>query len=295
MTFGFWNMISSLGVLIRKSSDVLILNRFASPIDVDSFHLASLTDNQIDAALAKLAEPIGPHMVALHTNGALAAMQRIFIRGGRYCLWAALFVATPLIAFRHQLWLHYLGSRFEVYSDVPIVMVLLLARYWFECPICFLGMAAYAMQRVRTLSLIIIAYAVTNVVITVYFVHFLHMGAIGSAAGTLLSVLLWVPLAMWRLSLKLLGMKFGEWFRATVWRGTLPSVVAGLFGWGWRSWIQPETIPDLLLAAAVVASVYLLSILLFCLDEDERLQLKQIFEKISLGRTYKSLASWNQS
>jgi hypothetical protein len=121
------------------------------------------------------------------------------------------------------------------------------------------------------------------------------MGAIGSAAGTLVSVLLWVPLVMWRFGLNLLGLKFGEWFRAAVWRGILPSIVAGLFGWGWRSWVQPETIPELLLAAAVVSGVYVLSILLFCLDQDERLQIKQIFEKISSGRTYKSLASWNQS
>ena len=286
LTFGFWNMISSLGVLIRKSSDMLILNRFASPIDVDSFQLASLTDNQIDAALGKLGEPVGPHLVALHTNGARTAMQEIYVRGGRYCLWAALFVATPLIAFRQQLWSHYLGSRFEVYRDVPIVMVLLLARYWFECPICLIGMAAYAMQRMRALSLLVTAYALTNVVITVYFVHFLHMGAIGSASGTLISVVLWVPLVMWKFSLNLLGMEFGEWFKATVLRGTLPSLVAGLFAGGWNYWLQPDSIPELLFAAGIVSVVYVLAIFLFCLDPDEYRELKYLFAKLSSQKAF---------
>ena len=294
LAFGFWNMICSLGVFIRKSSDVLVLNRFATPVDVDSFQLASLTDNQIDATLIKLVEPVGPHMVALHTTGAVRAMRQLYIRGGRYSLWAALFVATPLIAFRQQLWSHYLGSRFSIYGDVPIVMVLLLARYWLECPIGLLGTAAYAMQRMRTLSLIVIAYALTNLAITIYFVHYLHMGAIGSASGTLVSVLLWVPLIMWKFGLNLLGLKFGEWFKATVWRGSIPSLIAGLFGWGWNFWMQPQTIPELLLATAIVSAIYVLSIVLFCLDQDERLQIRQVFEKISSSSAYKNVASWTQ-
>jgi hypothetical protein len=262
---------------------------------VNAFHLASLTDNQIDSALEKLAEPMAPQMVALHTNSGKTALQSIYIRGGRYCLWAALFVATPLIAFRQQLWSHYLGSRFEVYASVPTVMVLLLARYWMECPTSFLGMAAYAMKRVRTLSLMVIAYALTNVAITVYFVHFLHLGAIGSALGTLISVVLWVPLVMWKFGLSLLGLEFGEWFKATVWRGILPSVTAGLVGWGWHLWMRPETIPELLVAMLLVASVYVLSILLLCLDEDEHLQLKRLFERFCSPRTYKAFISWSQS
>lgn len=284
MTFGFWTMISSVGGIIRKSSDLLILNRFATAIDVDTFHLASLTDNQIDAALDRMLQPMGPHMIAVHTTGGSAALQSPYIRGGRYTLWAALFVAVPLIAFRQQLWSHYLGSKLEVYADVPLVMVLLLARYWIECPIYYLGFAAYAMNRVRTLSIMVIATSLSNVAITVYFVRFLHMGAVGSALGTLISVLIWHPLILWRYGLKLLGLKFGPWFKAAVWRGVLPGIAALSFGLGWHHWMQPETIPELLLATGIVASVYVLSILLFCLDEDEYAQLKQLFAKLSFTK-----------
>jgi hypothetical protein len=208
-------------------------------------------------------------------------------------LWLALFVATPLIAFRHQLWSHYLGAKLDVYASVPVVMVLLLARYWIECPIYCLGMAAYARNRVRTLSLLVIAWSISNVAITVYLVHFRHMGAVGSALGTLISVLLWYPLVA-KFGLDLLELKFKPWLRASVWRGIVPSVVAGMFAFGWNHWMQPETILELVVATAIVASVYLLSILLFCLDEDEHSQLKELFAKLSLQRVDKALAPRNE-
>jgi hypothetical protein len=192
----------------------------------------------------------------------------------------ALFVATPLIAFRQQLWSQYLGSKLEVYSSVPTVMVLLLVRYWIECPISCLGMAAYATDRLRTLSLQVIGWSISNVVITIYFVYFRHMGAIGSALGTLISVLLWYPLVT-KFGLDLLGLKFAPWFRAAVWRGIVPSIVAGSFAWGWNHWMQPESIPELLFATAIVGAVYILAILLFCLDEEENRQLRYLFAKLS--------------
>lgn len=294
MSFGFWNMIGSIGGMIRRSSDLLVLNWFATPIDVNTFQLASLTDNQMDSALTKMQEPLLPHMVALHTTGGPTALQTLFTRVGRYNLWAALLVATPLIAFRQQLWSLYLGSKFEVYREVPVVMVLLLVRYWIEMPIYLIGQTAYAMNRVRTLSILVIVQSVFNLAITVYFVHVLRMRAVGSALGTLISVVIWSLFVAWKFSLNLMGLEFVPWFKAAVWRGVLPSAVAGLFALGWRYWIEPETIPALLVATALVTSVYLLSIVLFCLDEDEYLQLKHLFEKFSSQRIYKAFASRNE-
>jgi O-antigen/teichoic acid export membrane protein len=288
MSFGFWNMMGSIGGMIRKSSDLLVLNRFATAIDVNTFQLASLTDNQIDAALTKMQEPLLPHMVAVHTTGGRGALQSLYTRGGRYSMWAALIVATPLIAFRHQLWSAYLGPKLLIYADIPTVMVLLLVRYWIEMPVFLIGQAAYAMNQVKTLSILVIVQSFFNLGITIYFVHYLHMGAIGSALGTLVSVVIFSLLIAWKYSLNLLALHFGPWFKAAVWRGVLPSMVAGLFAWGWRYWLKPETLPALLVASIFVGAVYVLSILLFCLDEDERRQLRHLWNKFSYLRPAKA-------
>jgi O-antigen/teichoic acid export membrane protein len=277
INFGFWSMIGCIGAMIRKSSDVLVLNRFATAVDVDTFQLASMTDNQIDSALIKLVEPLEPHMVALHTSGGPAALQGIFTRGCRYILWLTLLAATPLIVFRHQLWSLYLGSKLEVYPAVPLVMVLLLARYWTDMPICLIGQVAYAMNRMRTLALLTIASSVSNLAVTIYFVHSLQMGAVGSALGTLISAMIWSVCVMWAFSLRLLQLKFSPWFRAVLWRGVLPSAVAGFFALGWQHWIKPDNIPSLLLAGILTTSIYVISILLLCLDDKEDRQLKRLF------------------
>jgi O-antigen/teichoic acid export membrane protein len=290
MAFGMWNTIGSIAMTIRQSSDLLILNRFATPVDVNAFQLGSLPDTQIDAALLKLKEPLEPYMIAAHAVGGPAALRNTVARGGRYAMWAACLVAVPLIVFRHEVWSIYLGSKLAVYADVPIVMLLLMARYWIEGPISMVGMAAYAMKRVRKLAMITLVASFANIVATVYFVCFLREGAVGSALGTALSVVMFIP-AYVKFNRELLGATVKGMVKATYWRGSLPSVVAGLFALGWRRWMQPHSIPDLLLAAAAVASVYVASLLLFCLDKDEQRKLKQLSSNLSSLRTFKARVS----
>lgn len=291
MTFGVWNMLINIGAMIQKSSDLLILNRFGTTVDVDTFHLASLTDNQIDAGVQKIMDPVLPHMVTLHATEGVASLQRFTTRAGRYAMWAALFVATPLLVFRQQIWSHYLGSKLQIYSAVPAVMVLLLARFWLGSPVRLLGMATYATNRMRTLSLMVIASAITNVGITMYFVYYRHMGAVGSAAGTLVAAVIWLPLNTWELCIRALKFDFAYWFRGAFIRGIVPGLIALLFGIAWTRFMRPESIPELLLGIAIVATVYLLSILVFCLDEDERRQAKQLFAKVFLQSSDKAVPS----
>jgi O-antigen/teichoic acid export membrane protein len=286
MSFGLWNMIGSIGVMIRKSSDVLVLNRFATAVDVDTFQLACLPDNQIDSVLDKMNQPATPFMVALHTTGGVEGLQDFCVRGGRYATWAALFVATPLIAFRQQVWSLYLGDKIHVYSAVPIVMVLLLGRYWIEAPFYIVGMAAYAMRRMRGLSILVIAASTFNVGITIYFVHVRHLGALGSALGTLVCVSIWTPLIIGRFCLTLLKLDISTWIKGSFLKGTIPSAVALLVGEAWNRWVRPITLPQLLLAVAVTSLFYLVTLLLFCLDQDEYGQLKSLFLKLFRQEPY---------
>lgn len=294
MSFGVWNMVGSIALLIRKSSDFLILNRFATPVDVGAFHLASLPDNNIDNFIAKMNEPLQPHMVALHTGGQITAMRDLYSRGGRYCLWAALIVTTPLLVFRQEIWSNYLGARLAVFAEIPLVMTLLLARYWLESPVYYLGMVAYAMNRVRPLAMLIMAQSIFNVAITLYLVHGLHMGAVGSALGTMIAVIVWDPLVLWRFSLRLLGLQFPAWFQATVWKGVLPGLMSALFALAWRHWMQPGTVTELLLAIAAVTLVYILTLVVFCLDDGESVFLNTLFLRMSPQRAFKAVASRNE-
>lgn len=279
-TFGFWSMIGWFAYLVRKSSDVLILNRFGTPLNVTTFHLASLPDNQIEAAIQKASLPLEPHMVALNATSGPSSLHGIYTRGGRYCMWAALFVATPVVAFRHELWSHYLGSTLRIYADVPLVMLLLLARYWVESPIYLIGMVATATNQMRNVSILLTLMSASNVALTLYLVGPLHMGAVGSALGTLLATFTWEVFVLWGYCLKMLRMRWGPWFKNSVLLGVLPSLVAATFAAAWRYVMEPNTLPELVLATGAVALVYVL-VLFFCLDDTERQRLNQL-----LGRFY---------
>jgi O-antigen/teichoic acid export membrane protein len=289
-TFGFWNMIGWFAYLVRTSADFLVLNRLSTPQEVTTFHLASLPDNQVETTLQRATLQLQPHAVKLHTTSGIEALRGTYTRGGRYCLWAALFVATPLIVFRQELWAFYLGPALGVFADVPLVMLLLLVRYWLDCPVFLAGIVAYAAGEMRNLAILLVLMSCTNLAFTLYLVGVLHMGAVGSALGTLISVVLWEPFVFWGFTLKLLGLKFETWFRASVVRGVLPSIVAGLFALGLRHFMERTTLTELILAIAAVGVVYALSLLFLCFDDSERGEMKQLWGKFyAQFRTYKSV------
>lgn len=287
-TFGFWNMVGWFAYLVRTSADFLVLNRLSTPQNVTTFHLASLPDNQVETTLQRATLQLQPHAVTLHTKNGIEALRGTYTRGGRYCLWAALFVATPLIIFRQELWACYLGSALATFADVPLVMLLLLVRYWLDCPVFLAGIIAYAAGEMRKLSILLILMSCTNLAFTIYLVGVLHMGAVGSALGTLISVVIWEPFVFWGFTLKLLGLKFTTWFQASVLRGVLPSFIAGLFALGIRYVMAPATLSELGLAITAVGLVYVLSLLFLCLDDSERREISQLWGKFyAQVRSYK--------
>ncbi len=279
-TFGFWNMLGWLAYLIRKSSDVLILNRMATPQAVTIFHLASLPDNQIESTLQRAFSPVQPAMIEFHATGRRQVIQTLYVRGGRYSLWAALLVITPLIVFREEFWSLYLGSAYGLYADTTIVMALLLARYWITCPNDMINGVAHATNQLRPLCIRYILAALCNVALTLYLVGVLKMGAVGSALATFLIAVFWEPIIMWKFSLGLAGVDFARWFKEAIWEGVLPSLVAAAFALPLRAVTRIDGWFDLAAVIACVCAVYLLTLLVFCLKPDERTDLAQFFSTL---------------
>ncbi len=99
---------------------------------------------------------------------------------------------------------------------------------------------------------------------------------------------------MWKDGFQLMELKFAPWLKEAIWKGILPSLVAGICGLVWVRMMQVGTVLDLPLGTTVVSAVYLLCILLFCLDKDEYQQLKQLFERFVWQRTEAVLAHPNE-
>ncbi len=275
-SFGFWNMVMFLAYLIRKSADPLVLNKLATPRDVTSFYLGNLPDNQIETLTQKAMVPLLPAMIAFHAKGQQESMRSVYVRGGRYSLWAVLFFVVPLLVYREDFWSLYLGETYALYRDASAVMALLFARYWLSSPNDMVYKVAHAKGEVRPIAVRCIMTALFNLALTLFLVGFLKMGAVGSAAGTLLAILIWEPLVFWPYGLRLVGVCFAEWARETIWPGILPAVTSGVFMLGVRGLLVPHNWLGLVAEMGVGCSVYLMVLVFFCLKQDEAQTLLQI-------------------
>lgn len=275
-TFGFWNTLAALAYLIRKSADPIILNKLATAPDVAAFYLGNLPDNQIDSTLQRATAPLQPAMVTFQATGRKDRIQELYLRGGRYGLWAALFVAVPLLVFRQELWSLYLGGRYAMYKDAATVMALLLLRHWIHYPNEMIFHVAYATNQVKPFAIRWMVAALVNLGLTIYFVHALQMGAVGSAMGTFIATVVWEPLVMWRLSMRLVNINFGKWFHDTAWLGSLPSILTVAFLMALKGLMHPVSWLDLSLIVASGCALYLGVLITFCLKPDERQGLLQV-------------------
>lgn len=278
--FGIWSTLSLLAYTIRRSSDALILNKLATPQEVTAFSLGTLPDNQVDVLVQKATAPLQVQMVAFHATGQHAGLQEFYLRGGRYSLWAALLVATPMIAFGKDFWRLYLGSSYEAYADAALVTAILMAQYWIIYPNSMLSKLAHAVNQMKPMAIAYLLGSAVNVAITLYLVGSLGMGAVGSAVGTFLSSLLVEPLVVMRLSLPLLRIDLKRWFRETVWYGCLPSIVTAAFCGLAHLFISTPGWWELCLVVLAACTVYLGSLAAFCMNSEELGHARRVFEKV---------------
>lgn len=289
--FGFWSMLGHMAYMIRKSSGPLILNNLGTPLNVACFHLGGLADNHIEGTVRRAASPLQPTMVAMRATGNQQSVSDCYLWAGRYCLWAALFVATPLIVFRHELWSLYLGRAYGMYGDAAVVMALLLARYWIAYPNeILIGMVAHATNRMRTLAILAVLGSFLNIALTLYLVGVLRMGAVGSALATLVITAVWEPFVMWRFSLGILGLGLTRWLRETIGPGLLPAIVTTISGYFISLFVRPGDWATLTLLVIVCSAVYLWCLVAFCLSKQESDALARFSARIRLALVESRLA-----
>jgi O-antigen/teichoic acid export membrane protein len=282
VSFGGWTAVGNLGGSIRSVADPLILNRFATPVDVTVFYLGSLADRQIRQVMSVLIGPLQPQLIAMHAMERKDRLSNAFLRLGRLSIWALFFVIGPLLIFRQELFQLYLQEKYLTYSSAATIMVLLLSYLPISYSLYGLDQIAMATAKIKVYMIITVSSQIINLILTFYFVGFLHMGAIGSALATFLVGIGVTLFAYFPLSLSLAEIKIGNFLKKILFPGLLP----GIFGTG--TWMVLRIIvhPDnwLSLAACVFSGmiVYLLVLFLWCLQPMDQSDIRSILKVIKL-------------
>ncbi|MHC4131892.1 MAG: lipopolysaccharide biosynthesis protein [Planctomycetota bacterium] len=276
VSFGGWSMIAQLAHLIRLHLDPIILNKLGTPLDVTCFYLGSIPLRKITRLSARIRQPLGPQLTAMHAIEKQEALRHVFLTGNRYGLWASMVITVPLMVFAHELVPLWVGNKFIAAATVGI---LLLASSPVQYSYFMLGDIARAKAKIRELSMIAIFVQVVNLLLTLYLVGFRHMGAFGSALSTFLTSIILLPILILPLSFRLVDVKIMKWLRLTVFPGLLPAITAASVMLILKFVIKPITLFPLGLCIVSGLVVYAMTLLFFCLQPYDRKNLEQVLRK----------------
>jgi O-antigen/teichoic acid export membrane protein len=281
VSFGGWSVIGQLGGTIRSASDPLILNRFATPIDVAVFSLGALADRLIRQLISVATGPVQPQLIAMHAMESKDRLASAFLRMGRFSIWAIMFMVGPLVIFRQEFFQLYLHEKYLAYSSAALVMFLLLSYLPISYSLYGLDKIAMATAKIRTYMIITALSQIFNLILTFYLVAFLHRGAVGSALATFLAGIISV-FAYLPLSLRLTGITISDFIKETIYPGLMPGIFA-IAAWIFlRSIWHPSNWIELGSCVFLGMIIYVSILFIWCLKPIDRNDLQTIRTAIRL-------------
>lgn len=272
-TFGGWVTLDCVGQALYRAMDPLILNRFASAIDVVAFHIGGMPFRQIEPFMAALTTPFQPVMAALHAHDREEALRNAFLRVGRYSLWMLGIFVCPLIAWREPLFFLYLGPKAQLYSQVGDVMLILFIAWVPFCSLQGLSTLAASRERLRGYTVITILGQLFNLGLTFYFLAVLRLGALGSALASLIALWLMYLIGQLPLALRGFGIPVARYLKEVVVEGLTPWSVAILFCVAVKSYVTGWLS---LIGLGLAATALYVSCSALLLSKTERADMKHV-------------------
>lgn len=276
-SFQFWTFITHVSYRIQTSADPIILNKLATSFDVTCFYLGSLFKKQIDNAMIVLTQPIIPGLTAMHAMGEKSRLANTYLRYGRYYTWLFMMIALPLIIYRKELIILYVGFQYLLAAKV---LVLLLCGVFLVAGNALMHNIAVAKGQMKELAIRGIIIQLLNLSLTLYLVGVLKMGALGSALGSFSVYVFIGPFLSIPIGLRLANVSFGKWLKSTVLPGYLPGIIAFAVWFVLKLINKPETWFILILYSFIGCMSYLAILILFCLQKDDVKDIQKILIKL---------------
>ena len=275
--YGTWNAVSQLAGLARTTVQPLILIHFGTAMDVTCFGLGVMLMAEIQRLTVVVTGPLQPPLTAMHATGDYAGLQRAYLRGNRYALWAILLIVSPLIIYRREAVTLYLGENYLLAAGVMACLLAVMPLQYSN--IMFFYWAA-ASARLRGVALRQLGVQSMTLLAAFYMVAQLKLGAMGSATAVLAAGCLSAPLVWWPQGRRISGVSAGEWLRKTIAPGILPAI-AGIAVWLLlRQIVRPASWLSLGACVFVGFACYLAVLLIFCLQPHEREDVKHIWRTV---------------
>lgn len=281
LAFGGWTLLGRIASATREAAGPLLLNRFSNAVAVTTHSLGAMVETRLFPNIVHPLITTLPILTAMHATGQTHRLKLSYYRLTRYLAWIFLVVCVPLVVYRHELWRLYLGATYPSYALAATVMLALLIKVALVFPQPAMAQIAAAKDRTGPMALRVLVIEGSSVLLAVYLVVVRGWGAVGPAMAAVIVAAIGAPLLHWTLGLELTGGRFGEWWRASLRPGILPAVAALPVWLGMRSWLSPDSWPEVVLAGLIGTVVYAGVLLGFCLQDDDRGDLGRVVRTLS--------------
>lgn len=282
-SYGGWGFIVHVAETIKQSFDPLILNRFASAVDVSVFYVGGIAARQLRMILTPLSRPFIPIFGALCATEDFTKLRNTYLRSTRYHLWLILGIAVPAIIFSNEVMHLYLDGKYDEAGLIMAVLLFVTVLNTFNS----LGPAiVMAAGQVKEMALRYFFVQTVNFVLTIFLVVYLQQGAFGSAIATLIAVVFFESIFYWPFCRRVAHTPTSLWISEVVLPclgSALPSLV---FCLSMKMIIGVDTWLDLILMSLGSGLLHLLMIMFVGLRQQDRLDISRMSERLS-GSTKK--------
>ncbi|MEL6102149.1 MAG: hypothetical protein AAFR68_12645 [Pseudomonadota bacterium] len=279
MNFGVWTSLGRLGSMMHTNAATIVLNIFGTPVDVTSYYIGATFYRQIVSTVAFASQPLLPVITAMHAQEDQVRLGHTVFRGGRYALWAAMMIVTPLAIYSEAVVSLYLGNDYMIAATV---IVLLMVIFPFTHSTVLLPMTAMAMARVREFFLPAFLFQVAGLVLMIGFSVHTELGAVGVTLSLTLAAVGSQLLYFWWLTFRLTEQGPGAFVRNVLYPGLLPAIAGGAVWAGLNLISPPQSWATLILFGGIGACFYVIALGLFALNASERKDLQKITSRFAL-------------
>ncbi len=277
MSFGLWTTIGQLSNILFTNAATLVLNGYGTALDVTNYHVGATCFRQLQSLIILARLPLQPALVAMHAQDQNERLARTAFRGGRYGLWVAMAIATPLAIYSSEFIHLYLGDKFE---DAGDVLILFMLTFPFTQPTVLLPMVAIAKARVRALNLAALISTFFGVLIMLAFTLIWELGSIGVTLSLVIVAIGSQVAYFWNLQNDLVDSTFSVLWKETLRPGLTPALVGG-GAWGLLQYnFAIDSWLSLFLHSLAGGCVYLVTLFGFCMNASDKEILSAVGAKI---------------
>lgn len=276
-SFGGWSFVGQIAETIKQTVDPLMLNRFASAVDVSVFYVAGIAPRQLRLMVLPITRPLFPVLAAIHAAGDFVRLSNVYLRTARYHTWVLLCVGIPAMVFSNEVIHLYLGGKYDQAGPVMAVLVAVAVLGGLNA----LGPALVAVVGAQKgYALRIVPVYVANLALTALLVAYLQMGADGSAIATLITVAAGEVAFVGTYCRRLAHTSTRIWVREVVLPTFAPAIPPLVLCLAVKGAVGLDTWTGVMTTSALSALLYLGLVMTFSLRQQDRLDIGKVAERL---------------